>query len=178
MLSFKDFINESLEYLPKTGESEVVHHSSDKSFPSFNPLSHFGTANAARARAVSSGQSPKDSKHLYSARLNLGNVVNMGDDGENHTPHGILHSLHKAGHITVNNYLNMRNKMSAAENDESRKDMLVKYLKRRKIDTIRYKNRVEDPGSTSYIITHPKQVRILRKSFSPVNVSRGEEKLK
>lgn len=68
--------------------------------------------------------------------------------------------------------------MSAASSEGERTKILLDFLKRRKIDTIAYKNRVEDPGSTSYIITHPKQVRLLRKTKAPINVKRGEANLK
>jgi hypothetical protein len=39
---------------------------------------------------------------------------------------------------------------------------LAKTLKSNNIQTIAYKNEFEDPGSTSYIITDPKQVRRLQ----------------
>ncbi len=178
MLSFSEFLLEKAEYNAQEGESSVVHHASDQDFDQFRPLSHFGTANAARARAVSVGQSSKEPKNLYSARIRTGNVVRIGDDTENHTPASILHSLHKAGHVTVSHYIKMDDKMRAASSEGERSKILTDFLKKRKINTIAYKNRVEDPGSTSYIITHPNQVRLLRKTKAPINVKRGEAKLK
>lgn len=177
--SFMEYLLEKAEYRADDGESEVVHHSSDTDFSSFHPLSHFGSPAAARARAVSSkNASAEEPKHLYSARLKLGRTVSISDDGEDHKPASILHSLHKAGHISAHHYLGYDDKMRAASDEEGRKKILLDILKKRKIDTIRYKNDVEDAGSTSYIITHPKQVRLLRKSNSPVNVKRGQAKLR
>lgn len=178
MLSFAEFLLERAEYRSQDGESDVVHHASSHDFDEFRPLSHFGTASAARARAVTPGSDPREAKHLYSARIRTGNVVRIGDDSKNHTPSSLLHSLHKAGHISVNNYIKLDDKMRASSDDGERSKILLDHLKRRKINTISYKNTVEDPGSTSYIITHPKQVRILRKTKAPVNVERGTSKLR
>lgn len=175
--SFLEHLFEKAEYAAQDGESAVVHHASPSDFDQFKPLSHFGTANAARARAVSVGQSPEEKKHLYSARLKLGKTVRIGDSLRNHKAMDIALSLHQAGHMNHKGYTGMRDKMKTMEEPERQKH-LVSYLKKRKIDTIQYRNGVEDPGSTSYIITHPKQVRLLRKSEAPINVKRGEAKLK
>lgn len=177
MLTFIQFITEKAEYKAQEGETSVVHHASDQDFTEFRPLSHFGTASAARARAVSLGKT-HEPKKLYTARIRTGNVVRIGDDAENHTPASILHSLHKAGHVSIGHYIKMDDKMRAASSEGERTKLLTDFLKRRKINTITYKNRVEDPGSTSYIITHPSQVRLLRKTTAPINVERGKSKLK
>lgn len=178
MKTFKEFLREKAEYGTQEGEGPVVHHASDQDFKEFRPLSHFGSADAARARAVTIGSASSEPKHLYTARIRTGNVARIGDDAANHTPASILHSLHKAGHINVSSYIKTDDKMRAASDEGERSKILLDVLKRKKINTIAYKNRVEDPGKTSYIITHPKQVRLLRKTKAPINVERGRAKLK
>jgi hypothetical protein len=178
MKSFFEYLLEKAEYLPQPGESRVVHHASDHDFTEFRPLSHFGTANAARARAVSYTPKASQPKNLYTARIKLGKIVRINDDKEDHTPESILHSLHKAGHVTASHYDKYYEKMRDTPSIEGRKKIVLDVLKRRKINTIVYKNRVEDPGSDSYMITHPSQVRLLSKSASPINVQRGKAKLK
>jgi len=178
MKSFFEYLLEKAEYQAQPDESEVVHHASDHDFTEFHPLSHFGTSNAARARAVFNIVTASRPKNLYTARIKLGKVAHIVDDGNDHTPEYILHGLHDAGHITSNHYDKTFEKMKNTPSVEGRKKIVLDTLKKRKINTIIYKNRIEDPGSNSYIITHPSQVRILSRSTSRVNVRRGRAKLK
>jgi hypothetical protein len=178
MLSFSEFLLEKAEYNAQEGESSVVHHASDQDFDQFRPLSHFGTANAARARAVSNSSNASQPKNLYTARIKLGKVAHIVDNGDNHSPESILHGLHMAGHVTAAHYDKYYDKMRSATSHADKTKIVLDVLKKRKINTIAYKNRVEDPGSRSYMITHPSQVRLIRKTKAPVNVKRGLSKLK
>jgi len=178
MLSYSEFLLEKAEYKAQEGESPIVHHASDQDFTEFRPLSHFGTANAARARAVTNDSTASQPKNLYSARIRLGKTVRIVDTGENHTPESIIHGLHMAGHVTAAHYDRYYDKMKAATSHAEKTKIVLDVLKRRKINTITYRNRIEDAGSNSYMITHPSQVRLLSKSKSPVNVRRGKARLK
>ena len=164
MKSFLLFL-ESEEYRAKEGESEVVHHLTTKNFDpnSFRPLSHFGTKKAARDVIKNRVELETDKpiektkpKH-HAVRLSLGNVVTVKDNGDYHSPAAFSKSLHKAGHLDAKQAAaherlghNLTNKRIASD------------LRKNGIHTIKYKNNIEDPGSTSYMITHPSQVRPLR----------------
>jgi hypothetical protein len=183
MMSFFEFLLEKAEYQAQPDESEVVHHASNSDFTEFHPLSHFGTANAARARAIydtepeDEGKKRTKPKNLYTARIKLGKVAHIADTDDEHTPITILDSLHDAGHIDKASHREYTTAMHKLHTDEDRKAVLLNALKKHKINTISYNNTVEDPGSRSYIISHPSQVRLLQKTKSPVDAVRGEKHL-
>ena len=159
------FAEESIYGRADDDESEVVHHVTPHKFSEFNPLSHFGTKKAAGARAFALatdyeyGKPKKDNVfNALAARLRLGNVVDI-DDTNTHTAWDIAKSLCR------------RNIISKEDRDVVPKEpgpaadkILLNILKVYAIDTLRYTNDIEDPGSTSYIITDPSQVRILKRS--------------
>ena len=159
------FAEESMYGRADDDESEVVHHVTPHKFSEFNPLSHFGTKKAAGARAFALatdyeyGKPKKDNVfNALAARLRLGNVVDI-DDTNTHTAWDIAKSLCR------------RNIISKEDRDAVPKEsgpaadkILLNILKVYAIDTLRYTNDIEDPGSTSYIITDPSQVRILKRS--------------
>ena len=159
------FAEESMYGRADDDESEVVHHVTPHKFSEFNPLSHFGTKKAAGARAFALatdyeyGKPKKDNVfNALAARLRLGNVVDI-DDTNTHTAWDIAKSLCR------------RNIISKEDRDVVPKEpgpaadkILLNILKVYAIDTLRYTNDIEDPGSTSYIITDPSQVRILKRS--------------
>ena len=159
------FAEESMYGRADDDESEVVHHVTPHKFSEFNPLSHFGTKKAAGARAFALatdyeyGKPKKDNVfNALATRLRLGNVVDI-DDTNTHTAWDIAKSLCR------------RNIISKEDRDVVPKEpgpaadkILLNILKVYAIDTLRYTNDIEDPGSTSYIITDPSQVRILKRS--------------
>ena len=159
------FAEESIYGRADDDESEVVHHVTPHKFSEFNPLSHFGTKKAAGARAFALatdyeyGKPKKDNVfNALATRLRLGNVVDI-DDTNTHTAWDIAKSLCR------------RNIISKEDRDVVPKEpgpaadkILLNILKVYAIDTLRYTNDIEDPGSTSYIITDPSQVRILKRS--------------
>lgn len=159
MKSYRQFLESS--YAARDNESEIVHHvsPSQKDFSTFRPMSHFGSAAAARsiAKAVSDMlDNPRI--HHYSARISLGKVHELPDDhdgyGETHSPDSIARVLHKQGIIS---------REEASEPTHTRNHASIARLVRSKgIHTLRYRNNIE--GGHSYIITHPSQVRILSKT--------------
>lgn len=179
MLSFKEFIQEKAEWNKEEDESEVLHHSSEHDFQQFRPLSHFGTKNAARARAYDIGTSEHDSPpdfHHYTVRLKIKKSAEVKDRGEHH-PEGIASDLKAGGHINQEELSAFRKKMKGLPNSNSNQAHLLDLLKSKGIDTLHYQNKIEDQGSKSYIITDPKQVRILRKGKSAINADRGKKSL-
>lgn len=170
MKTLKKVLAESYKYHKRSGESEIVHHISktDKDISGhFYPLSHFGTANAVRA--VATGVHESKPQRIYSVRIKLGNVVHLNTDPGSHTAYEIVRLLHHERHITKREADELQDHMDGhADCDSALSHQLaVKH----KINTISYTNGFEHPGSTSYIITHPSQVRVLRSSI-PINIDR------
>lgn len=179
MLSFREFIQEKAEWNRDKDETEIVHHSSEHDFNEFRPLSHFGTKHAARARAYDIGSNEHDSPpefHHYSVRLKIKKSAEVKDRGE-HYPEGIASDLRMGGHISHEEMTAFRKSLKGLPNSQHNQSQLLSLLKSKGIDALHYKNKIEDPGSKSYIITDPKQVRILRKGKSLVNSERGKKKL-
>lgn len=173
MLSFIQFINES-SYQPREDEEDsiVVHHSSPNKFGKFRPISHFGTRNAARERAFNlkhtDGRTDKDEMHGYTVRLKKGNTLHfqpMEDDDDEQTVHSLTDTLHKHGHINKD----QRDDVHSKKNNIHAAKALGKHLNSNGIHTISYTNRNEDRGSTSYVATHPSQVRVLKRGKIKMN---------
>jgi hypothetical protein len=163
MLSFLEYntLDES-RYQPREGESEILHHvsTSPKNFNIFRPMSHFGDADAARHFGKYSY-----TPHHYAVRIKLGRVHELSDSsdspdfnnggGSNHNPQMIANILHHEGIMSFEDYDNPKHTQSHAA--------IARYIRSRGIDTLKYKNNEE--GGTSYIITHPNQVRVLKQSI-------------
>jgi len=174
MKSFVEFLVESYKYKAQKGESEVLHHLTANKFDTFKSFSHFGTANAARSRAFSKPKVSNDTRksdNMYSVRIKKGKTVDVDDLGTN-TPQDLAVSLHKRGHISTKEKKYVTGSSSKSDAHHN----LLDVLKARKIKTMRYKNEFEDPGKHSYIITHPDQVRVLRKKeHAKINLEKGEK---
>jgi len=178
MLSFLQYLDESTRDAQED-ESEIVHHLSPFKFKKFKPLSHFGTRQAAREIIKTRDEyfdeegEPYDldpSKiYHYAAKIKLGNIAEIEDDGEDHNPQTISYALHRAGHIT-DSQRNEHEKLG----DELTNQHVVKALRENDIQTVSYKNAREDKGSTSYMITHPSQVRVIRQTgkYSKLNLDK------
>lgn len=192
MKSFKNFLDEN-SYSAKEGESEIVHHATPHSFDIFNRFSHFGTKNAARARAYTLTSEKKLSKkeldkpenrtyNIHSGRINLGNVAEINDVG-NFTPERILNSLLKNNHITKEEHADWIGDHENYDTDHNGKptnfsgNALLSLLRQKNINTLKYKNNVEDVGNYSYVTTEKNQFRRIRKSSSPLNLERGKKYL-
>jgi hypothetical protein len=171
MLSFKKFVEESKEYKAQEGESVVLHHLTPNRFnpTEFHPLSHFGTATAARdlirQRREFDDLGDADVHH-HAVRIKLGKVVHIPDSQGDHSPDELSHMLVRAGHITPEQH---------SEHMKLKKDLdyshVAKSLRNNGIHTLSYENIYEDPGSTSYMITDKSQVRPLRSSKGAAKVN-------
>ena len=175
MLRFKDFIAEST-YKAQSGESEILHHLTPHKFDQFKPMSHFGTAQASRSlmkfRMDDDNVKGKAIIH-HAVRLKLGNVRRIEDDQTNsgHRPDVVNDMLYQNKIISRKQYETNKKKGRSLTNYD-----LARTLKSNNIQTIAYKNEFEDPGSTSYIITDPKQVRRLQMNLNTkINFDRYKE---
>lgn len=173
MKSFKEFVYEAARWhIRHQNDSEVVHHATNADFDgNFRPFSHFGSSKAARAASV---DKPSDQHHIYAARIRLGNVAHIPDTDGSHSPKSIVNLLHYAGHITDAERNDVHSKIASTEDEDAKVAHVVNLLKKKNIDTLSYTNCIEDSGSRSYMITDPKQVRVLRKTKAPLNKARGE----
>jgi hypothetical protein len=175
MLRFRDFIAEST-YKAHSGESEILHHLTPHKFDQFKPMSHFGTAQASRSlmkfRMDDDNVKGKAIIH-HAVRLKLGNVRHMEADQTNsgHRPDVVNDMLYQNKIISRKQYETNKKKGRSLTNYD-----LARTLKSNNIQTIAYKNEFEDPGSTSYIITDPKQVRRLQLNLNTkINFNRYKE---
>jgi hypothetical protein len=170
-------LTESVRYLPSEGESPVVHHVSFDSFDRFKPMSHFGSKDAARGRAATFFYTDqKKPMWMYTVRLKLGNVLVVDDLPYGHQAYDTLKLIKRTNKIPKAAFSKLNRlirKKGLLDND-----LLADWLKNVcNINTLKYLNRWEDPGSYSYIITDPDQVRILKERKAPFNYKRGVSKL-
>jgi len=195
MLTFKQ-LNESRDYQRKEGESKVLHHVTPVAFNKFKPMSHFGTANAARAVAADKFNMEKTNDlrmnrpiksltkkvnktkfYSHSVRLKLGKVAHISDyEGSQHSPSRVVDLLikHKVLPIKATNSLLKKSHDHLNGGPPLTHNHIAKALNAHGIDTLKYKNHYEDEGKMSYIITRPDQVRTLRKkSKSNLNLKKG-----
>lgn len=171
MKTFKQLIVEMAAewHIKHPNDSEVLHHISSYDFNEFKPFSHFGTKKSAgeRARNLINTKLTKDSPlNVYSVRIRKGNVVDIPDISDFHNSQHILNALHYSKHITDKEHSNTASKINDLDNESDKQKIMLKLLKSKNIQTISYINTMEDPGKKSYIITSPKQVRVLKKSTS------------
>lgn len=109
----------------------------------------------------------------YTTRLKLGNVAHIEDVQDDHFP-TIAQELHNKGHISKEDHQSVidANKIDAG-NGNTAKETLLGVLKKNNIDTISYNNEYEGDGtSKSYMITHPSQVRVLKKGNLDISKNR------
>lgn len=183
MKSYREVILENIKWKAKEGESELVYHSSPINFrKEWIPRigTHFGSADAARSRAAEKHQSSislakgssrpvefsKFKGTAFTARIKLGNMIELPDL---HSWNGfdLAKALRRKGHIDNQEFHKLK-----YMDDRN----IFKYLnKNRNIDTIKYQNKHENKGSTSYITLNPANVRVLRKG-KKVNLLKGWRK--
>lgn len=167
MKKLRDIV-EDRNWKAQEGESEVLYHTSGSNFDQFKPFSHFGSKQAAGQRLHTKGLF--DRFKTYSVRLKLGNVAHIDYDSHSHYPTDIIHGLHEYNHITDDEHKHLYQKFKDSEKNsdwstDEKFKYLGKFLNKKGIDTISYRNDIEDPGSKSYINTRSDQVRILHKGY-------------
>ena len=183
MKTFKMFLESS--FAAREGEHpDVFHHISgpDVNAPrqqikNFRPMSHFGEPGTVRnmKRVVDDRAGDEYNPRIrhYAVRLKTGTIHDLPDDhdqgNEEHSPYSIAKALQSQGVLTHEETNNRNNTRSHAA--------IARLIRSKGINTLRYKNNLE--GGTSYIITHPNQVRILKQTRpgreATVNTSRAYE---
>jgi hypothetical protein len=112
---------------------------------------------------------------MYPAVIKANNSLELPDTGTWH-PQNITGALlrHKDPKVKAQFPKEEIEKLYA-ENDspEEQIQALRDLIRSKGYDSIKYKNRVEDPGHTSYIILHPSQARSPWAAFDPEKASSG-----
>lgn len=164
----------------KQSEEEVFHHVTNVPFEGkFKAFSHFGTEKAALARGARINQDNPDvtSFDHYKVRINKGKTVEIPDPIV-HKPHNIAKSVYQEGHIDKNQFKKLHTEMSSVDSDDEKHKILANFLRDNGIHTVSYRNKVEHPGSMSYMITHPKQVEVIdKKENAKLDLAKGRENL-
>lgn len=107
-------------------------------------LSHFGTRAAARA-AIKGNPSAA----ITSGELNAKKFLTLLDRMVHHTPSELAKDIEDK--LKIENLARVIAKTEKVQGSETAGQELADVLKRRGFDALRYVNRGEDPGSTSYI---------------------------
>jgi hypothetical protein len=167
MKTFKQFINEDKA---QKGEGDVLWHVSSRNrnlHKSFDPMSHFGTQEAARevGQIRKKYDKPEKTKSAYAVRIRHGKSFEIDDIGD-HNPNNLLGHLHDKGMFSSSEYnehkthicpISHNHKTINADNT-----YLAKAINKKGYDSLHYQNDNEDYGSTSHIITRPDQVRVVK----------------
>jgi hypothetical protein len=181
-------LRDILSEVNQNGHETVHHISPEPNIDHFHPLSHFGTykaarqvgsyANARKPEEISDNADYRERTH-YKARLSPGNIHHLNGDGGEHGNLDLLSQLHHSGlfskeehnqHYTAiqkihkedgtNDYSGTRN-MRATQ-------YMANAIRSKGVHTLAYRNAFEHTGKKSYIITHPNQVHIIKKT--PIKV--------
>lgn len=185
MKRLREILNEGT---PQTGH-EVVHHISpfDIKNDDFHPLSHFGTYKAARTvgsqthhdEYIKHGEGATKQEYRerfhYKARLvNHLKTVHLDEDPLEHTPMYFVHALRRAGVFSDeeaqkhSDNLSTLHREHGSPNHIEAKQYVADAAREKGVGMISYTNDVEDKGKKSYVITHPNQVKVLKKT--PIEV--------
>ena len=132
----------------------VAFHGTTSDINNFNSLSHFGSMDAAKDRM--SYKKFKNGK-IYKVKLDIKNPLVIKDFPGIHYDRLYAFELKNKKLISQEE---MEDITFTQDKIELRKKLLNK-LKELGIDGFVYKNRYEDKGSTSYVITSPNQVKVL-----------------
>lgn len=163
----------------------VSFHNTIHDTKKFGPLSHFGTKQAANDRstfiykdAQNTTWSSKDEylpKFQHKVDIDLGKTFVCDDIGD-HTTKRLLDHLIKKGMFTSEEGKKISKEMITAFKSGGDEKFLADAIRAKGYNTLKYKNTEEDAGSTSYIITDPKQIKIIKSIKNPKFVK--EEDLK
>lgn len=132
--------------------SGYLYHGTIKNVSAFYPFSHFGTIGAATDRLdhLNDG-SNYDKMNIYQVKLNIKNPANLGRDiNDNHSLKDYVKGL-------------LSSEIISSEEVKSISDLkqLIDLIKSKGYDGLFYYNGTEDPGSISYVIFDPSQVKVI-----------------
>ena len=136
--------------ITESKNSDRYYHGTRKDLDGFRPLTHFGTFRAAYDRLLdtNTGSNTKNQK-IYQVTLDIKNPVELQDISKNHKLSDWISMMKLQEYIT-----------SEEAESISTPRQLIKLLINKGYDGINYMNEWEDPGSDSYVIFKPEQVKI------------------
>ena len=142
-----EFIVESVHAYHGTFQPTLTH---------FNALSHFGTLQAAEDRLKEKARREKirTPGRIYKVVLDIKNPFVAKDFAGVHSPTHFAFDLRDRKLISQEEML----KITTLSGDPRQAPALIKKLRELGFDSIAYKNKHEDKGSTSYVILDPSQV--------------------
>lgn len=159
----------------------VVYHATKSDFKAFNPMSHFGTQQAAHDRYSPDGQL-NEGMSVIPAHISLKNPLDVGLERDwqsnRDTIRQAADAMFKSGRLDQD-YLKAAEKLYDLVDDprwgnyhQAMEQRGADLLREAGHDGIIYTNNIEDPGSRSFITLHPSQVKSSignRGTFDPAN---------
>jgi hypothetical protein len=146
----------------------VVYHATKSDFKAFNPMSHFGTQQAAHDRYSPDGQL-NEGMSVIPAHISLKNPLDVGKERDwqsnRDTIRQAADAMFKSGRLDQD-YLKAAEKLYDLVDDprwgnyhQAMEQRGAEILREAGHDGIIYTNNIEDPGSRSFVTLHPSQVK-------------------
>jgi hypothetical protein len=158
MIKLKDILNESVP------DNEMWHVSFKPDIKKFNPLSHFGTKEAAMDRLKQLKKRKTKFAYLYKVKLNMTSPAKVNDypeyDDEDYKKYLMWLNDAKTFSSTISN--DIATLQIWGEDGHNVKDFFIEIMEKMGYDGLVYDNEVEDVGFDSFVIFNPKQVKILK----------------
>ena len=139
---------------------QAYHGTFQPTLTKFNALSHFGTLQAAedRLKEKARREKIKTPGRVYEVVLDIKNPFVAKDFAGVHSPTHFAFDLKNKGLISQAELQAINKHIGTPKQAE----LLIKKLRELGFDSIAYKNKYEDKGSTSYVILDPTQVVSVR----------------
>ena len=152
----REFITERAE----GGPIRAYHGTFQPTIERFQPLSHFGTLAAAEERLRFKGKKEGRNQpgRIYQVALDIKRPFRVRDFAGIHSPTHFAFDLRQAGLIDQEEML----AITRLAGEDGQAQALIRKLQDLGFDSMVYRNKYEDPGSESYVITDPSQVISVR----------------
>ena len=150
--AFKEWFGNS-KVVDENGEPLVVYHgtSARVDFSKFEPMSHFGTAEAADFRNYGGrGRS-------FPVFLSIKNPLKSTDNNHKGSPEWPIHLIEEGDVVSDNEFFMAEKRYS--DDYETETKNIIKLLTQKGFDGATYRNVTEDPGHYSYITFSPNQIK-------------------
>ena len=141
-------------------EPTQVFHGTRTKFDQFDPFSHFGTKRAATDRlkqTKDSAESARGMRRVLQRRIAPGRFATIEDNTGPADIEDLMQQLWRRGDLDERDLVPVREAMQWGD-DALAKSRLQKALNEKGIVALKYKNAVEDPGSTSFIVPDPRNI--------------------
>jgi hypothetical protein len=157
---------------PDSGPIRAYHGTFQPTIERFQPLSHFGTRAAAEERLRFKGKREGINRpgRIYQVALDIKRPFRVRDFAGIHSPTHFAFDLRQAGLIDQEEMLAITRLAGEAGQSQA----LIRKLQDLGFDGMVYRNKYEDPGSESYVITDPNQVV----SVKPITENFADKKVK